>query len=204
VNFRNKFFTLSLLLLLAFTIKAGAQITPDTTLKEPIPKEALAHADTVKMSDTIPYIKDSPFTPNPKKAGLYSALLPGMGQAYNRQYWKVPFIYAGIAVTGYFFIDNQTKYRDFRKAYIGRIDNDPTTTDEFTYTNEQIKQLQDSYKKFSDLTILFAGIGYTLQILDAVSSAHLKNFDVSPDISMRIQPALAPNYIGMGLVMNFK
>lgn len=127
-----------------------------------------------------------------------------MGQVYNRQYWKVPFIYAGMAAVGYFFIDNNTKYRQFRKAYIGRIDNDPGTTDEFTYTQQEIKLLQDNYKKLSDLTILFAGIGYTLQILDAVSSAHLKNFDISPDISMRMKPVLYPNGVGLGLVMNFK
>ena len=183
------------------------QIVPDTVV-HPVISDTAAAAVTesnVRVSiDTVVHAKREPFVPVPKKAGLYSAILPGMGQLYNRQYWKLPVIYAGMAVSGYFLIDNIKKYRDYRKIYIGRIDNDPTTTDDLTYTTNDIKLLQDTYKKYTDLTVLFTALGYTIQVLDAVASAHLKNFDISPDISMNVRPVLYSNGIGLGIVMNLK
>jgi hypothetical protein len=145
------------------------------------------------------------FQPNPKKAGLYSALIPGMGQIYNRQYWKVPIVYAGLAVAGYFIADNLNNYQSYRKAYVGRINN-PRPTDKYVdiYSIDQLKQLQDDYDKYLNLTVLFTGIGYALHVVDAITSAHLKNFDISRDISMRVSPVAYPNGVGVGLVMNFK
>ncbi len=163
--------------------------------------KAMAKADTLLKKKKV-------FEPKPKKAGMYSAILPGSGQFYNRQYWKVPVIYAGVAATGYFFIDNRNKYQLYRKAYFARIDNDPNTIDtdiETTrYTTDNLKTLQDEYRRYLDLTVLFTALGYTIQVIDAIAAAHLKNFDISRDISFRVQPVLHPNYIGMGLAVNFK
>lgn len=158
----------------------------------------------VVMADTLP-AKVLPFQPNPKKSGMYSALLPGMGQIYNRQYWKAPVIYAGLAVAGYFFVDNLNNYRDYRKAYIGRTNN-PYPTDKYVgiYSTDQLQQLQNDYNRFLDLTVLFTTLGYALQVIDAITSAHLKNFDISRDISMRVAPVANPQGLGLGLVMNFK
>lgn len=197
-------FLILVLLLLSAGFDGYAQIIPDTTLNQPIPAEALAHADSVKASDTIPDIQPLPFAPNPKKAGLYSAILPGMGQLYNHQYWKMPVIYAGMAVTGYFLLDNINQYRTYRTAYIGRLERGNASGDDFVYTTDELKILQDAYKKNIDLTVLFTALGYTIQVLDAVASAHLRNFDISPDISMNMRPVLHHNGIGLGLVMNFK
>ncbi len=149
--------------------------------------------------------KPHKFQPNPKRAGLYSAILPGLGQFYNRQYWKVPVIYAGLAVAGYFFVDNLNNYQSYRKAYVARINN-PYYTDKYTniYSSEQLQQLQNDYNKFLDMTVLFTGIGYTLQILEAMTGAHLKNFDISRDISMQVQPMVRPEAVGLGMVFNFK
>ncbi len=168
---------------------------------------AQAKADTVvakqRPADTV--VKPYVFQPNPKKAGLYSALIPGMGQIYNRQYWKAPIVYAGLAVAGYFIVDNLNNYQSYRKAYIGRINNSfPTDKYVNIYSKEQLKQLQDDYDKYLNLTVLFTGIGYALHVVDAITSAHLKNFDISRDISMRVSPVAYPNGIGLGLVMNFK
>lgn len=199
--------------MLLSAVISHAQIVPDTAVLPVMPDTTTATAanstatDTVRISmDTTAVVQGQkiPFTPVPKKAGLYSAIVPGMGQLYNRQYWKMPVIYAGMAVSGYFLIDNIKRYRDYRKVYIGRIDNDPTTKDDLTYTTEEVKLLQDTYKKYTDLTVLFTAVGYMIQVMDAVASAHLKNFDISPDISMRMTPVVYGNGVGLGLVMNFK
>ena len=147
-----------------------------------------------------------PWQPNPKKAGLYSAILPGSGQLYNKQYWKIPVVYAGVGAAIYFIDFNSQKYRTYRKAYIARIDADPNTRDEFEglYTASALKQLQDGYKRYLDMTVLLTAVGYTLQVMDAVVFAHLKNFDVTKDITIQVQPIANQNGIGMGLVINFK
>ena len=83
-------------------------------------------SDSTIKKDTLP-AKPKPYQPNPKKSGLYSALLPGLGQLNNHQYWKVPVVYAGLAVGGYFIIDNLNNYQSYHKAYIGRINNNNHT-----------------------------------------------------------------------------
>lgn len=149
--------------------------------------------------------KKKVFEPNPKKAGLYSAILPGLGQFYNRQYWKIPVIYAGLAVAGYYFADNLKNYQDYRKAYIGRINNSyPTDKYVTIYTQDQLQQLQNDYNRYLNLTVLFTGVGYTLQVLEAITGAHLKNFDISRDISIHAQPVVYPKAIGIGLAVNFR
>jgi hypothetical protein len=174
-------------------IPVSDTLTPDTT--------SVAVVDTVTeiKSDTV---KEGPFQPNPKRAGLYSALLPGLGQIYNRQYWKLPIVYAGLGVATYFFIDNLNTYQIYRKAYIGRINNN-FPTDEFVdiYSQPQLKQLQEDYNGYMNMTVLYTSLGFVLQIIDAITSAHLKNFDISRDISLR--PMVTPKGMGMGLVVNF-
>ena len=193
----------------------AAQVMPDTSLNNIIRdnnghKESVS--DTAKevtvrsTADSTPLlaVKAKPFQPNPKKAGLYSALVPGLGQLYNRQYWKVPVVYVGIAVAGYFFITNLNNYQSYYSAYIGRINN-PNPTDKYVglYTIDQLQTLQDQYDKYLDLTALLSVVGYAIQVLDAITSAHLKNFDISRDISLRMAPVATPNGVGLGLVMNF-
>ncbi|MEZ5016726.1 MAG: DUF5683 domain-containing protein [Flavipsychrobacter sp.] len=176
-----------------------------------IPSIASAQSDSTTSivaikPDTTLKLSKKEFVPNPKKAGMYSSIMPGLGQIYNRQYWKLPIVYAGVAAAGYFIQSNLSQYRTYRKAYIYRIDNDPSTVDEFAgrYSEQDLKSLQDGFRGYLDITVLVTAVGYSLQILDAVASAHLRNFDVSPSISMQMQPVIQPNYIGAGLVVNFK
>lgn len=162
--------------------------------------------DSVDADSVAFALKQKPWQPNPKKAGLFSSILPGSGQFYNRQYWKVPIVYAIGAVSAHFITKNLNLYLSYRKAYIGRIVN-ANYVDEYTLLKldvTQIKQYQDDYKKNLDLTTLLSGVAYALQIMDAVTSAHLKNFDMSRDISMHMLPVVFPNGAGLGLVMNFK
>jgi len=182
---------------------------PDTLPETPIattPTTANADSTRVVTADSTSK-KHKIFQPNPKKAGLYSAIFPGFGQIYNRQYWKVPVVYALLGVAGYFIVTNQSHYQEYRKAYIGRQTNDLSTETANTllYTTNQLKTLQDGYKRYLDITVLLTGVGYTLQILDAVVFAHLKNFDISKDISMRLQPLAMPNgNAGVGFAFRMK
>lgn len=201
-----------LFILAVFAAHTGmAQIVPDTSLNHPIPPAAQAQADTIHMyADTVKVAVKPPlpWEPKPKRAGLYAAILPGAGQVYNRQYWKLPIVYAALGTGVYFIQDNLTQYRKYRRAYIYRIDNDPSTVDEDEqirqYSNDNLRELQQEYRKDADLTILLTGVGYALQIMDAVASAHLRNFDISRDISLQMKPMLHGNGIGFGIAMNFK
>ena len=191
-------FVLLIIIALLPPFRSVAQILPDST-------STLRH-DTIHTEKALAVPeKPKPFQPIPKKAGLYSSIVPGLGQLYNREYWKIPVVYVGIGVAGYFLANNLKKYQSYRRAYIGRIHN-PYPTDEYVgrYDDNQLQQLQNDYSKYLDLTVLFSAIGYALQVIDAVTSAHLKNFDISRDISLHFRPVIVPGGVGMGLVMNFK
>lgn len=199
----------------AFAQSAGdtLKVTPVATQQAAAPTGARSaiRTDTQQINqDSLAFVmKPHPFQPNPKKAGLYSALIPGLGQLYNRQYWKIPVIYAGLTVAGYYLVKNLNDYQSYRIAYLGRINN-PYPTDKYVKIypppagNDQLNQLQSDSKKYLDLTVLFTGLGYAFQVLDAVTSAHLKNFDISRDISLHVSPVITPVGLGMGLVMNYK
>lgn len=148
-----------------------------------------------------------PLFMTPKKTGLFSAIVPGLGQYHNKQYWKIPVIYVGVGVAAYFIADNLKNYNAFRKEYAGRLSNDPSFVSKFPeYRDDNtIKSAQDFYRQNLDLTVLITGLGYTLQVIDAVVFAHLKGFDISEDISLNYKPVMTPQGgIGFGLVMNFK
>jgi hypothetical protein len=188
--------------LVAGVQECHAQIGADTSLNN-IVNDTLRKKRAVVDTST-PAVKVRPYQPNPKRAGLFSALLPGLGQIYNRQYWKLPIVYGGVAAAGYFFVTNIQDYQSFRKAYIGRINN-PYPSDQYVgiYSTDQLQQLQNDYSRYVNLTALFTGLGYMLQVLDAITAAHLRNFDMSRDISMRFAPTMTPQGPAMGLVVNF-
>ena len=159
---------------------------------------ALPAVSTSVAADTIPFV-------TPKKTALFSAIVPGLGQFHNKQYWKIPVIYALVGVAVYFVNDNVKNYNAFRKEYAGRISN-PNYVRQFPQyeDNTTILDAQNYYRRNLDLTILLTGVGYTLQVIDAVVFAHLKGFDISEDISLNARPVLTPQGgVGFGLVMKF-
>jgi Family of unknown function (DUF5683) len=192
------FISLILTFLFGTDINCQAQAVPDTNLNTIVPP---ARKDQIRPAEGTP-IKIEPWQPNPKKAGLYSAVLPGAGQFYNQQYWKIPVIYAGVGAAIYFITYNEDNYRKYRKIYIARLQGD--RSDGLPYTDQDIKTRQDEYKKDLDMTVLLTTVGFTLQIIDAITFAHLKNFDISKDISMRVAPLATPSGIGVGVVVHFK
>ncbi|MCC9167580.1 DUF5683 domain-containing protein [Pontibacter harenae] len=136
----------------------------------------------------------------PGKAALYSAVLPGLGQAYNKAYWKIPIIYATGAVLGYFLVDNNNKYQDFRQALLIRNDNNASTVDRYAdhpsygtanpngATN--IRNGRDFYRRNRDLTILISIAAWGLNVAEAYVHAHMKDFDVGENLTLQVQPSL--------------
>jgi hypothetical protein len=125
----------------------------------------------------------------PKKAALLSAVLPGLGQAYNKKYWKIPVLYAGGATLGYFISFNNKNYKRFKKAVIIR---NSGGTDEFsgTYPNiEQLRTGREFYRRNRDLLVIVSAFTYLLNIADATVDAHLATFDVSDDLALRVRPS---------------
>ncbi len=129
---------------------------------------------------------------SPKKATIMSAVLPGLGQIYNKKWWKVPIIYGGFAVAGYFLNDNLNRINLYKDGYIAATDGDSTTFNTTGYSNSQLLQLIDTYKTWRDLSYISIVVIYALNIIDANVDAHLFYFDVSEDISLNIQPYVSP------------
>ncbi len=147
---------------------------------------------------------------SPKKAALLSTVLPGAGQVYNKKYWKLPIIYAGAAGLAYSFQFNQSRYVKYRDAYKYRIDNDATTTDDYigVYTDDNLNTLQKYYHRYRDLTVIGFAALYALNIIDASVDAHLFTFDVSDNLSMKVEPTFintAYNYTtGLNFSVSFR
>ncbi|MBL4755234.1 MAG: hypothetical protein JKY52_16770 [Flavobacteriales bacterium] len=135
---------------------------------------------------------------SPKLATALSAALPGLGQVYNKKYWKVPIIYAGVGALVYSISINSSRYKMFKNAYALRIDGDPTTIDIFDlqldngepkYLDESLLNLKDFYRRNRDVSYIFMGVLYMLNIVDAAVDAHFFNFEISDDLSLELRPS---------------
>ena len=145
---------------------------------------------------------------NPKKASRLSAALPGLGQIYNKQYWKVPVIYGGFAVIGHYIKFNNGMYNDFKNALILETDNDELTLNPFpNFSRNSLERNMDFWRRNRDMLIIFTGVYYLLNIVDAHIFAHLNEFDTNNDLSLSIKPSLEKinnsNLIGISLYLNF-
>ncbi|HWY38434.1 MAG TPA: DUF5683 domain-containing protein [Bacteroidia bacterium] len=126
-----------------------------------------------------------------RKASIMSAVLPGLGQIYNKKYWKVPVIYAALGGLGYFAMQKNQEYQNYHNELIYRyahgdtLKNDPGFS---KYTTDQVNTLKISAKKNRDFLFIGMGIVYLLNIIDANVSAHLKTFEVSDKLSLGIRP----------------
>jgi len=143
--------------------------------------------DATLLANTTPKKK---FHPKPKKALLY-ALIPGGGQMYNRKFWKVPIVYAGLGFSTYMIFDNKKKFNRYDQARIYRLDGNPNTVDEFVnlYSNDALFKVRAVYDKNIQVAYIWTGVIYGLSIVDAFVDAHLSNFDVSDDLSFELIPS---------------
>lgn len=165
---------------------------------------------------------------SPRTAAIRSAILPGWGQMYNRKYWKLPIVYGALGVSGYVFFSNIQTYRDLRFAYQAkykaslpvRNPNNPNqqgpfrdSTDFFRikpeylpYDQESLRYNRDNFRRYIDYSFLFFIALWGLNVVDATVDAHLKAFDVSPDLSLRFKAGYfdVAKTGGVGLVLTFK
>ncbi|HSO89326.1 MAG TPA: DUF5683 domain-containing protein [Draconibacterium sp.] len=143
---------------------------------------------------------------SPKRATIYSAILPGLGQAYNKKYWKIPIIYVGFGTIGYFIGWNNSNYNTYKLAYSDLTDSDPATdsyldldaaqyydlenqTDYNNFKSGLSKQ-SDYFRRNRDLLIISMVGFYGLNLIDASVDAHLFDFDISEDLTLNWQPAV--------------
>ncbi len=136
---------------------------------------------------------------SPKKAAIYSAVIPGAGQIYTKKYWKVPIIYGGLVTSAYFINDNNNQYKEYREAALLSYE---TGEDQLGYTYSELITLKDHYKRNREISYFsFVGV-YILNIIDASVNAHLFNFDVSDDISLNIRPYSTFSNTGVSFSLN--
>lgn len=130
---------------------------------------------------------------DPRRATLYSALLPGAGQVYNHKYWKVPIVLGGLGTCIWFVQRNGREMQRYRDAYLAIIDGDPATVDEFNgrFTADALRGVADQYQRWRDLSYIFTAGVYLLNIVDATVDAHFVRFDVGRDLSLDLRPSPA-------------
>ena len=211
----------TLLLLVATMTAAQAQTDSISKVLEPMDSIAVVDMQTLEPEKTTSVVVDSnrvkkpkrdwnTWRPNPKRALWLALVLPGAGQIYNRKYWKLPIIYGGFMGCIYALTWNNMMYKDYSQAYLDIMDNDPGTAsyNKFLHLGveindqnmERYKQLfksrKDKYRRWRDLSF-FVMLGvYAISVIDAYVDAELSEFDISKDLSLKVSPAVIPNYSG--------
>ena len=187
----NKIVPISILFFLIGTVSLFAQTKEDAVLI---------------VKDTVALQEIDPLTP--AKAAFYSAILPGLGQAYNKKYWKIPLVYGAIGTSLYFYLDSNKKYHDYRNEYKRRLEGYGTGTGgKYDFLdNSRLISGQKFYQRNRDLSALFVVAFYALNIIDANVDAALIQFNVNERLSMR--PEVYPNDVtfrpNVGLTFNYK
>jgi len=183
----NKYIFILFLLFITGNITLFAQVKKD---------EFLVLADTVKGKEINPLA--------PARAAFLSAIVPGLGQAYNKKYWKIPIVYGAIGTSVYFYADNNKKYHRYRDAYKMRL---AGKDDEFKgqYSDATLINAQRTFQRNRDLSLLISIGLYALNIVDANVDAHLMQFNVNNNLSFR--PEIYPNEINykqnVGVTLNY-
>jgi hypothetical protein len=164
--------------------------------------------DTLKSVDTVTIPEEE--IHSPRKAALYSTMLPGLGQAYNRKYWKIPLVYGGFAAFGYFIGWNNNNFMISKNAYLDLTDDDENTN---SYMNlkyieyydlsnpAMVDRLKDGlikrqnyFRRNRDLLVILTVAFYGLNIIDASVDAHFFNWDISDNLTMKWQPSFDQVY----------
>jgi len=203
LNCRN----LKLILLIIFLF-AGVQFchAQDSAVTAPVTILKENKINTITKDTTAKKIN------RPRIAAIRSAIFPGLGQIYNKKYWKLPIVYGALGTTAFVFNYNLKNYKDLKQAYIGKY-NARVYKDSVEYfkiksellplSEESVRFNRDEFRKNVDYSVLFFLILWGINVVDATVDAHLKSFDVTPDLSLRIIPGHSEmaNTNGISLVM---
>lgn len=144
---------------------------------------------------------------SPKKATIMSALLPGLGQIYNKKYWKVPVIYAGLGIMTYFIVTNTNEYINYKCAYIEKMNGN--TAGNYSdlvnkYSAQSLQSAREYYRRNTEISILITAIWYILNIVDASVDAHLFTYNISKDLSLKLEPSILPPAYGKNYMSGIK
>lgn len=187
----------SLVCFLTFGLLSFSQTQIDST--------ALGDSQDFKLETTVE--KRPPINPlSPSKAAFYSAVLPGLGQAYNKKYWKIPIVYAAIGTGVYFYISNNNLLNSYRDAYKRRLAG--YEDDEYfgRVSTDGLIRAQQVYRRNQELALLITIGLYALNIVDANVDAHLLQYNVDENLAVRphVKYNQMENATDMGLTVNFK
>lgn len=176
-------------------------------------KQETSESDSliIESRDTV-LLKSYATRYNPRKALLYAAVVPGMGQIYNKKYWKLPLVYGGFISIGYAIHFYDGLYQDYKKSLFRNLeggyeqDNDSWPGEQVTTKSYRVAV--DGARRQRDFWIVMMGGMYLLQIIDAHVDAHLKEFDLNPNLQVKIQPtfeqdALLGRQTGVSLIFKF-
>ena len=229
----KRYIVLTAILFCIYPVCSFAQ-TDDLSEKDSISvsKNFPLQTDTVRVDSLLngkmPLTHEK-FKPSSTKSALYAAIFPGLGQIYNRKYWKLPLVYGSFIGCIYAITWNGNQYNGYRKAYLDFIDNDPNTNswDDYRYGNylrqdydswsdamksnfsDALKSAKDYYRRYRDMSYIITVGVYAIWIVDAYVDAQLFDFDITPDLSMHIAPvmfdrtAFNSRSIGMQLSLAF-
>ncbi|MDR1602580.1 MAG: DUF5683 domain-containing protein [Tannerella sp.] len=168
----------------------------------------LQKIDTLQLKNAV----QMPFKPVPTRAVIYSAVFPGLGQIYNRKYWKLPLVYGGFMGFAYAISWNHKNYKDYSDAYYFIVKDDPDDPESWNNSwisfvpagrdpaeyirdanfKSRLKNGKDFYRRYRDLSIILTVGWYLICMADAYVDAQLFDFDISDDLSMRVEPVFSP------------
>ncbi len=191
--------------MLVTALSANAQVSSDSS--------QLAPASVLKSVEDSIRRKELP-----KKAAIRSAILPGWGQAFNKKYWKIPIVYGALGTTTVVFFYNLKNYRDTRFAYAAKYKASlpPPQRDSTDYKlldpkfipipMESLRFYRNQFRRYIDYSALVFLLLWGLNVVDAAVDAHLKGFDVSPDLSLKFKPGYSPQAgtTGLSLVLSIR
>lgn len=205
--------------LILFFITALNALSQDTTqvLRDTVHVKKDTSLFVRGQIDTVPKKMDSIIKAkhSPRKAAIRSAIIPGWGQAYNKKYWKIPVVYTALGVPAYLFYDNLQWYKRTNYAY-AVASSGTTNPDSLSKVHPELLPFvergrttelvnyRNEFRRNMDYSALFFLVFWGLNIVDATVDAHLKGFDVTPDLSMKIKPSFSPtsNTYGVSLVFD--
>jgi hypothetical protein len=193
------------LTVLLFTLRASAQ-QKDSAQTKQLSDSVLENKDKIYGGPTTTQAQRDSIDKKRKqsyhRATIYSAILPGAGQVYNKKYWKVPIVYAAIGIPAYFYFYNKNYYNEAQYALVVTING--SKGDSLSNVNPDFLPLVESgnttaiinvrnqARKYQDYSVLYFLIFYALNIVDATVDAHLKDFNVNSDLSFKIKPMIMP------------
>ena len=199
-NFKSLKIGITICLSIIFHTAQGQCIANDNSL---LASNSFEIGSSSLSTINLPILKKELKIKDPKKATLLAVFLPGSGQIYNEKYWKVPIVYAGLGISAYAIFWNKREMKGFQDELDSRL-KDTLVVNYQNLTIDQLKSNRDFYRSNRDLSIMSFTLIYALQILDAAVDAHLSEYSLGDDLTLRIEPKrYQRTNLGLGLTLTF-